>query len=567
MHFILYFLLSITLTLNANWMNNLSHISDSQSVKKSYLKGILSNSSYGAYKVDKLRSKLMVHSLYEKNGYELYWFDESRELNYTIVKMIDAIKLASNEGLEPSRYHYIEIQELYKDLIGGLLSDSKDFNLASTNMDVLLSDAFFTLTKDLSSGQIDYVGFEKLLLNKSKKDNVKYTWNMGVKNHDFFQLLDELKQNGNIIEGIYELVSNNIIYKKLRNAYNHYKFIEDFGGFQKIKSGPNLKYGSKSKRVIDLSIRLNQSEDLRQFDQNNTKFNKNIKNALKRFQKRVGIYPSGILNSTSIKALNIPISKRIKQIKINLERSRIEKDSLDYRHFFINIPEFKMRFKDGDELLLESAVIVGKRKNPTPIFQSLMSHVVLNPKWNVPNSIIVNEFLQKVQEDPFYFEDRDYKIYDGWKRDRREIDTFEVDWFSYDENSTLPFSIVKQPGLKNPLGNIKFMFPNQYAVYMHDTPTKYLFKKPVRSFSHGCIRLQNPQKLLEFISLGYIEKSFDTLKKELDTGKNLFLNFKEKIPVYVRYYTVYVDESGGLNFSKDIYGYDKIYQKLFNNDN
>jgi murein L,D-transpeptidase YcbB/YkuD len=170
--------------------------------------------------------------------------------------------------------------------------------------------------------------------------------------------------------------------------------------------------------------------------------------------------------------------------------------------------------------------------------------------------------LGKIQENPYYLEERNYKMYDSWKKDRKAVDSFDVDWFQYDEESKIPFNIVQEPGGGNPLGNVKFMFPNNHAVYMHDTTQKKLFKKSVRAFSHGCIRLQEPQKLLEFVSSDYLGDSYESIKSKLKTGENQSLSLNDKIPVYIRYYTAFVDEFGSVHFGKDIYGYDKIAQKL-----
>jgi len=565
--YISFILLMFQSPLFADWTKSLGELQNSESVKKSYLTGLLTGQSYGIYKIDGLRSKRNIQSLYEKNGYRLYWFDDTTILDDDIQEMIDAIKKSENEGLNPARYHLNDIEFLYKKISGGLLFDSRDYNLATIKLDILLSDAFFTLTKDFTHGLIDYEKFKNILLKKSEEKEIDYRWDMELAEIDYLDFLDQAKSSGNIKEALTALIPTNTIYISLKDAYNRYKTIEYQGGFVKIKPGKNLKLGSVSDRVVDLRIRLKQSWDLDFADEENKKFDQELKDALKRFQKRVGLWPSGVLNSTTRKALNVPLKKRLEVIKLNLERSRWERDSFDYRYIIVNIPEFLMRFMDNDQELLRSRVIVGKTKNPTPIFQSQMSYVVLNPRWNVPNSIVTKELLEKIQEDPYYLEERNYKMYNGWSKKRQEIDPFDVDWFQYDEDSKIPFNIVKESGERNPLGNVKFMFPNNYAVYMHDTPTKNLFNKTIRAYSHGCIRLHKPQKLLEFVSDTYLDAPYRVIKSKLDTGENQSLTLKEKIPVYIRYYTAFVDKNGGVNFGRDIYGYDKIQKKLLEKNN
>ncbi len=560
--FFLSTLLFLQMSLSADWTKSLGNLQKSDSVKKSYLNGMLAEQSYGIYEVKHLKSTKNVKELYKNNESKLYWFEEDGNLNQNISNMIESIRLSENEGLNQNRYHLDEIEFLFKKMSNSMLFDDRDYNLASTKMDILLSDAFFTLVKDLTQSQIDYTSFKNILYKIHDEEDIDYRWEAKPQKVDYFKLLQELMIDGDFVAGIYANASENVIYNNLKNAYLRYKSVQEQGGFQKIKSGKNLKVGSVSSRVIELRQRLNQSGDLGSFDETNNKFDNKLKIALKKFQKRVGIWPSGILNSTTQKELNIPIKKRLKMIKLNLERSRWEGSDLSYVRFIINIPEFKMRFMDGNKLLLDSRVIVGKKKNPTPIFKSYMTYIVLNPTWSVPNSIVAKELLEKIQDDPYYLEDRNYKIYDGWNRKRKMVDSFDIDWFDYDKESKIPFNIVKDPGSSNPLGNVKFMFPNNYAVYMHDTPTKNLFKKSVRAYSHGCIRLHNPQKLLKFVSKDYLESSYESIKLKLDSGENYSISLNKKIPVYVRYYTAYVDENGGVVFSKDIYGYDKIHYKL-----
>jgi murein L,D-transpeptidase YcbB/YkuD len=554
-------LLISALSLQADWTESLGELQKSDSVKKSYLVGMLTQQSYGIYKVDKINSKNDILELYEKNGNRLYWFDESKILSIDISNMIEAIKQAGTEGLDPERYSLQEIEFLYKKMSNGVLFDDRDYNLAATKLDILLSDAFLTLTKDLTQSQIDVKKFANILYQKSEEEGINYRWENRVPNYNFLALLEEAKSNGNFSETIYALAPNNTIYNNLKDVYQRYKTIQNQGGFVKIPKSRTLKLGMVSNIVPKLRSRLMQSEDL-EYSDGGKKFDKALQNALKRFQKRVGLWASGVLNSTTRTALNVSVEKRLSKIKLNLERARLEKDDLSGRYIIANIPEFMMRFLDGSQELLKIRIVVGKPKNPTPIFQAKMSYVVLNPRWSVPNSIVAKEMLTKIQENPYYLEERNYKMYDSWKKDRKAVDSFDVDWFQYDEESKIPFNIVQEPGGGNPLGNVKFMFPNNHAVYMHDTTQKKLFKKSVRAFSHGCIRLQEPQKLLEFISSDYLGDSYESIKEKLKTGENQSLSLNDKIPVYIRYYTAFVDEFGSVHFGKDIYGYDKIAQKL-----
>jgi len=216
-----------------------------------------------------------------------------------------------------------------------------------------------------------------------------------------------------------------------------------------------------------------------------------------------------------------------------------------------------LRFYEDDSVILSSRVIVGRKQNPTPIFSSSMSYVVLNPTWTVPNSIVTHEMLGKLKEDPGYLDSSKFDIYDGWGRNRSKLDPYTVDWEKYGKNSKIPYAFVRKPGKSNPLGIVKFMFPNNNAVYIHDTPSKHLFKKRVRAYSHGCVRLHNPLTLLKLLSDEYMSASYESVKKQLDRGKLKSLSLNAKIPVFIRYYTVFVTDDGSVKFAYDIYGYDK----------
>ena len=355
----------------------------------------------------------------------------------------------------------------------------------------------------------------------------------------------------------------NRIYSDLLDAWERYRIIVSDGGFVQV---PNvtLRLGSRGRAVRKLAHRLFQSDDLDFYDEEYTVFDKPLKEALKHFQKRNGLRVTGVLDRITRRSLNIPAHKRLELIKLNLEHARWEKDAMDCSYVFVNIPAFMMYFKEEDKTLLKMRAVVGKKKNPTPIFQSYMSYVVLNPTWSVPQSIVKKEMLARLKEDPDYLAARNFKAYNGWSKNRKEIDPFEIDWNQYDEESDLPFNFVKQPGKGNPLGKVKFMFPNKYAVYMHDTNEKRLFKRSVRAYSHGCIRLQQPQKMLAFVAKNYMDQPYEKIKKMLKTSENASLHLQERIPVYIRYYTVWADEDG-VNFRSDIYGYDKIMARLIRN--
>ena len=545
----------------ATWVDSMGELQTTHIARQSYMQGLLLGQTYGIYNVSDLKSKSLVQKFYEQRDFRTFWFNGMNEPNLSVVDMIAAIKRAPKEGLESERYHLAEIDALFDEVQDGTFYTQKEYNLATIALDLMLTDAFLTLAHDLYEGLIDYSAFQAKLRALAQARDIKYVWDTPFKKINYPDLLKKIKSNGEIEETLYSLVTNNPIYLNLLDAYDRYRIIVSDGGFVQIPR-VTLKLGSTGPSVKLLAQRLFQSDDLDFYDEDYTVFDKQLKDALKRFQKRMGLPQTGVLGKRTRIALNVPAHERLKTIKINLEHARWEKDPMNCSCVFVNIPAFMMYFLENNKIALKMPVVVGRKTNPTPIFKAYMSYVVLNPTWSVPQSIVKKEMLKRLQEDPDYLYTRNFKAYNGWSKNRKEIDPFEIDWDQYDENSDLPFNFVKQPGAGNPLGKVKFMFPNKYAVYMHDTNEKKLFKRRVRAFSHGCIRLQNPQKMLEFVADNYMDKPYESIKSIMKKKKeSTSLNLNEKIPVYIRYFTSWVNEDG-VNFRKDIYGYDKILSKL-----
>jgi len=228
-------------TLHADWTQTLGTLQNSDSIKKSYLIGMLTNQSYGIYKVEKLASKQSVLALYKKSNHMLYWFDDTKILNSDIMDMIDAIKRAESEGLNSSRYHLSDIEFIYKKISNGVLFDDRDYNLAATKLDILLSDAFLTLAKDLVESQIDYTAFYNILNQKNEDEDINYRWEKSATKHNYIEILEQSRSSGRLIDALYALAPTNEIYKRLKDAYSRYKNIEYQGGFQKISKEQKFK--------------------------------------------------------------------------------------------------------------------------------------------------------------------------------------------------------------------------------------------------------------------------------------------------------------------------------------
>ncbi|MBT8348790.1 MAG: L,D-transpeptidase family protein, partial [Sulfurovum sp.] len=257
--------------------------------------------------------------------------------------------------------------------------------------------------------------------------------------------------------------------------------------------------------------------------------------------------------------------KTLRKMRLNLERLKLMKPGLGDNYALVNVPEYTVRVIDANGTAVSMAVVVGKRKMQTPIFSANLQYVTMNPQWGVPDSIARNEVIPKLLKNPNYLTEKRMVIRKSYDLNTPEISHDSVDWNAYLEeekdSKDMTYKFIEVPSKKNGLGRVKFIFPNKHSVYMHDTQSKSLFKRKVRTFSHGCVRLAKPVVMLEHISQNYTTNTNEEVKGWYDSLKTKHMGLSKKLPVHTAYLTTYVDECGKLLVFNDIYGFDKL-QKL-----
>ena len=288
-------------------------------------------------------------------------------------------------------------------------------------------------------------------------------------------------------------------------------------------------------------------------------YDKAVEKAVRRFQKMAGLKPDGLIGKGTIRALNRRNSQdtrkeRLAKLRLNMERLRWMPRDFGNPHYLINVPAFQVYFYKDGKVVWQSDVIVGKPSNQTYFFSDEISYVEFNPYWGVPQSIIRKEFIPKLMKDPTWLDREGYEVRDS---KGRIISSAAVDWARYRNAKKIPFSIRQLPGDKNALGRVKVMFPNKHAIYMHDTPFKNLFKRRVRAFSHGCVRVQKPFELAGMVA-GLDPYDIETYLK---SGKNKQIRLERTIPVHLAYFTAWPDDKGRMRYYDDVYGRDKLLKK------
>jgi murein L,D-transpeptidase YcbB/YkuD len=286
---------------------------------------------------------------------------------------------------------------------------------------------------------------------------------------------------------------------------------------------------------------------------NSPDFDERLYRAVQRFQQDHGLNTDGVVGRTTIQFLNFTPQDRMIKVMVNLERQRWLNFKRGARHIVVNIPAFEVNMYDNGKPSFTSRVVVGvTRKDQTPEFYDEMTYMVINPTWHVPASIAGKEYLPILQEDPGFLSRQNMKMFN---EDGAQVNPASLDLTAYNEKN-FPYNIKQQPDPGNALGRVKFMFPNRFNIYLHDTPAKNLFSKDLRTFSHGCIRVQKPFEFAYTLLRRQTSDPQGFFKRYLDTGKETYVNLKQSIPVYVTYSTAFVDQDGEVKYRADVYGRD-----------
>ena len=282
--------------------------------------------------------------------------------------------------------------------------------------------------------------------------------------------------------------------------------------------------------------------------------------AVEAFQRDYGLNDDGVVGALTLDAVNAPAETRLAQVSVNLERMRWMPAALGARYLWVNIPDFTVRLIEDGKTTWESKVVVGKTHvTETPEFSGVVKFMVVNPTWHIPDSIAIRDYLPKLQKDPMVLKRQNIRLL---TRAGTEIDPRLVDFNQYTPE-TFPFRIKQRPSDDNALGKVKFLFPNQNSVYMHDTPHRELFARDVRAFSNGCIRLQKPYELAEIVLEDQVPDPKARFDELVATGKEKTVTLERTIPVHIDYRTVWFDDAGTVHYRPDVYGRDaKVFDAL-----
>ena len=342
-------------------------------------------------------------------------------------------------------------------------------------------------------------------------------------------------------------------YDRLRALYAELVAQERAGGWRAhLGDGGTLRLGDRGPRVARLRERLAELGDTAAPAEDPEAFDARLEATVRAFQRRHGLNADGVVGRRTFAALGADAGERLRQVAVNLERRRWGPRILTPRHVIANIPDYSMRFVDGERVMHSARVVVGQRRHRTPEFSDEMTHMVVNPTWHVPRSIATEEILPELKQDPGYLAAQNMRLVSDMGV---PADPSSHDFTQYSAGS-FPYRVKQRPGPSNALGRVKFMFPNEFSIYMHDTPSKNLFRRDGRAFSHGCVRVENPFEFAYALLEGQVDDPVGTFHRYLDTRREIYVNLDRPVPVHIVYRTAWVDPDGRPQFRADVYGRD-----------
>lgn len=465
----------------------------------------------------------------DNDGYPVW--HEHGMLNQHGRALVQRIEKVRVEGLVPADYH-LQTLESFPDLTVGPTLQLRD---------LLLTDAFFRLAQDLRNGHVDPHEIDPLWYYSLELFDPKESLSESLARQRFSLLLEQLSPTV-------------AAYARLRNALARYQRIEQLGGWPQLNARYSLKPGMQGPQVERLRERLMFEEEppISASSVDPQHYDESLLAAVKRFQKRHGLKPDGLVGPQTRAALNVPIERRIEQILANMERWRWLPQDLGDQYLLVNTAGYSLTLVNGGEPVQHKRIISGRRERQTPSFSSSITHLVVNPEWTVPRIIAVEDLLPKQQRDATFFDRRRIQVFQRNDGEWVQLDASSIDWTQYDEDH-FPFMLRQLSGAKNSLGRIKFHMTNPYAIFLHDTPAIGLFEQPIRAFSSGCVRVQEADQLARLL-LDIGGQSVDTLLDQpLQAGETQIASLSRSMPIYLTYFTSWVDEDGSVHFRPDIY--------------
>ena len=484
-----------------------------------------------------------VISFYEDRDYEEVWSNNGK-INDLAEEFLEEIEAVKYDGLNPQDYNLAQINEFFEEIQNKRRILKPKSTPELVDLDLLMTDAFFKLSHDLEVGKISSQSQDSYWKLEAKEAKANYN-----------ELLQEIADGEDIQDGLASLYPKMDMYTKGREVLKdlYEKHEEDTLTWQQVSFDQSLKVGDVHQSIPGLRERLQFWGFLDEYETEDEQlFDSTMWEGLKRYQMENGMNPDGAIGDLTTEFLNNSTEKLIEIASVNMERMRwMPEIEWDKELVLVNIANYQLDYLTEGDTALTAKVIVGKEYNESPVFTAPMSYIVFSPYWNIPPSITNGEIIPSVQKNGNYLSEKNMEVVSN---SGEVVNPKSVSWSGKDADN-FPYRIRQKPGGSNSLGLVKFMFPNDYNIYIHDTPARSLFARETRALSHGCIRIQNPDKFAKIL-LKDDQWTDEKIHAAMNQDNEEVVQLDRKVPVLLLYLTFWADENGEGHFRPDIYNRD-----------
>jgi murein L,D-transpeptidase YcbB/YkuD len=482
----------------------------------------------------------LIRAFYAERRYQPAWIDGTKP-QPQVDALLRELDNAGQHGLDPELYDLGPLSQARSQARTRLLGTSGFEPQMVAPLDLRLTAAWLEYASDLANGV-------------TARPHADPMWKVKPRSIDLLPILKSALSENRVGEALDGLAPNNDEYRRLQKAREQYLQIAQAGGWPTLPASLTLKPGQRSRHVPLLAKRLAITGDLQSSAASSgATYDAQLQQAVRRFEARHGLPDSPVLTRSTVAAMNVSVAMRIRQIELNMERWRWFPRDLGAVHIRVNVPEYRLDLWDHGRIALAMNVVVGAVDKPTPIFSDTMTTVAFAPYWNVPASIANDETLPEVVSDPGFLVRNNIEVV---STTGEVIDPATIDWSQAQEEEAFPYRFRQRPGTANSLGRVKFLFPNDFDVYLHDTPAAALFSRTYRALSHGCVRVQNPVKLAEYLLRSSRRWDPARIEQAMNAPEEQQVKLPEPIRVHLMYWTARVDDDGTVRFFDDIYGHD-----------
>ncbi|WP_309496930.1 L,D-transpeptidase family protein [Sulfurovum sp.] len=513
------------------------------------MENISRNIQNGLHTSIKGQNKSIIQNIYRKTGNQALWIGNKN------AKKTSSLIQALNDPLfnyKDKSFDRASISRLY------YLLDNTEPNVQKqaaiyARLDLVLTSSMVRLVRFIVQGDVDWDLVQNKFSALKESDDIRADWEMKVKAFPDQKALISAIVNDDIYNYLTYLLPMEKRYKKLVKMLKDYRLMDKFPKLKYTNS--TLKPGDSSSRVKNIKKRLQISGDFPKNASLSNKFDETLRSAVISYQKRYLLKVTGEVDKITTYYLNQPASSNIQAIITNLDKTKLYPKHFEKEHIEVNIPDFTLRYYQEGEKILQKGLVVGRIDRPTPVFSDTMTYIVLNPTWTVTDNLIKRDLIPVLRENPEYLKENNIRVFRG----KKEIEVTQEMLDPYENSDKhVPYRFVQYPGETNALGRVKFMFPNKYDVYIHDTDNKSLLDRRYKIYSSGCMRVEQPFELVDIL-LKHSKKRYK-IEDILETNKPKTIGLKKRIPVHMLYFTVY-EENGLSYFKNDIYLYDKIIEE------